>query len=79
MKHLLPGRYLLLQGGTYDLTEGHMVHFISYDKFLFRQHMEAVIIITIQNDDQGEEKMMSHFSVDKSNIPPSSPESYEDL
>ena len=76
MKHLLPGRYLLLQGGTYDITKGHMVHFISYDiKFLFPQHMEAVIIITIQNDDQEEEKIKSNLSVDISNIPSASYES----
>ena len=76
MKHLLPAGYLLLQRGTYDLTEGHMVHFVSYDiKFLFPQCMEAVIIIAIQNDDQEEEKMISHSSVDMKYIPSASYES----
>ena len=80
MKHLLPAGYLLLQGGTYDLTEGHMVHFISYDiKFLFPQRMEAVIIITIQNDDQEEEKMKSNLSVDISTISLARTGSYEDF
>ena len=74
MKHLLPGRYLLLQGRTYDLAEGHMAHFD--DLILFPQHMEAVIIITIQNDDHREEKMISHLSVDMNNIPSASYESF---
>ena len=38
--------------------------------------MEAVIIITIQNDDHGEEKMMSNFSVDKNTIPSASYERF---
>ena len=65
MRNLLPAGYLLMERGTYDLTEGHMVHFVSYDiKFVFPQCMETVIIIAIQNDDQEEGKMKSHLSVD---------------
>ena len=74
MKHLLPGRYLMLQGRTYDLAEGHMVHFD--DLILFPQHMEAVFISTIQTDDHGEEKMISNLSVDNINIPSASYESF---
>ena len=58
---LLHSGYIVLQQGTYDLkcsssSEGHMGQCDSSDiKFMFHQHMEAVIIIAMQNDDQEEE------------------------
>ena len=64
MKHLLPAGYLLLQRGTYDVTEGHMIHLVSCDiKFVFPERMD-VIIIAIQNDDQEEGNMKSNLAVD---------------